>query len=199
MILNPVVTRKTVAGWFTALAMACLLLVSLPVNAEGETAAPVQGESLQESSAVSVSGIPAATDAPVVTEKKAAQGTRINSSTHLASVAAGLVLIVALILALGWFLRRFNQGGLFNNSSIKIIATLPLGTRERLAVVDVGGQQLLLGITATQINTLHVFDEPVIAAGDSSSASSDFGKKLMAILQQKNNRDTAAPQDKSPV
>lgn len=199
MILNPVVTRKTVAGWFTALAMACLLLVSLPVNAEGETAAPVQGESLQESSAVSVPGIPAATDAPVVTEKKAAQGTRINSSTHLASVAAGLVLIVALILALGWFLRRFNQGGLFNNSSIKIIATLPLGTRERLAVVDVGGQQLLLGITATQINTLHVFDEPVIAAGDSSSASSDFGKKLMAILQQKNNRDTAAPQDKSPV
>lgn len=199
MILNPVVTRKTVAGWFTALAMACLLLVSLPVNAEGETAAPVQGESLQESSAVSVSGIPAATDAPVVTEKKAAQGTRINSSTHLASVAAGLVLIVALILVLGWFLRRFNQGGLFNNSSIKIIATLPLGTRERLAVVDVGGQQLLLGITATQINTLHVFDEPVIAAGDSSSASSDFGKKLMAILQQKNNRDTAAPPDKSPV
>ncbi|MGB3610091.1 MAG: flagellar biosynthetic protein FliO [Cellvibrio sp.] len=199
VILNPVVTRKTVAGWFTALAMACLLLVSLPVNAEGETAAPVQGESLQESSAVSVSGIPAATDAPVVTEKKAAQGTRINSSTHLASVAAGLVLIVALILVLGWFLRRFNQGGLFNNSSIKIIATLPLGTRERLAVVDVGGQQLLLGITATQINTLHVFDEPVIAAGDSSSASSDFGKKLMAILQQKNNRDTAAPQDKSPV
>lgn len=199
MILNPVVTRKTVAGWFTALAMACLLLVSLPVNAEGETAAPVQGESLQESSAVSVPGIPAATDAPVVTEKKAAQGTRINSSTHLASVAAGLVLIVALILVLGWFLRRFNQGGLFNNSSIKIIATLPLGTRERLAVVDVGGQQLLLGITATQINTLHVFDEPVIAAGDSSSASSDFGKKLMAILQQKNNRDTAAPQDKSPV
>lgn len=199
MILNPVVTRKTVAGWFTALAMACLLLVFLPVNAEGETAAPVQGESLQESSAVSVPGIPAATDAPVVTEKKAAQGTRINSSTHLASVAAGLVLIVALILALGWFLRRFNQGGLFNNSSIKIIATLPLGTRERLAVVDVGGQQLLLGITATQINTLHVFDEPVIAAGDSSSASSDFGKKLMAILQQKNNRDTAAPQDKSPV
>lgn len=199
MILNPVVTRKTVAGWFTALAMASLLLVSLPVNAEGETAAPVQGESLQESSAVSVPGIPAATDAPVVTEKKAAQGTRINSSTHLASVAAGLVLIVALILILGWFLRRFNQGGLFNNSSIKIIATLPLGTRERLAVVDVGGQQLLLGITATQINTLHVFDEPVIAAGDSSSASSDFGKKLMAILQQKNNRDTAAPQDKSPV
>lgn len=199
MILNPVVTRKTVAGWFTALAMACLLLVSLPVNAEGETSAPVQGESLQESSAVSVSGIPAATDAPVVTEKKAAQGTRINSSTHLASVAAGLVLIVALILVLGWFLRRFNQGGLFNNSSIKIIATLPLGTRERLAVVDVGGQQLLLGITATQINTLHVFDEPVIAAGDSSPASSDFGKKLMAILQQKNNRDTAAPQDKSPV
>lgn len=109
---------------------------------------------------------------------------RVGSGGHLANVALGLVFIVILILALGWFMRRFNQAGMFNNSAIKIVAVTPLGTRERLAVVDIAGQQLLLGITATQINTLHTFSEPV-ANVNSSTNSSEFGRKLLAVLQQK--------------
>lgn len=197
--------------------MACLLLVAMPAHADNESATPVDNSAITVPQETSVklpaqasapsptssiatsepsTTLPAAQNNPATATKEAAPGTRINSSTHLASVAVGLVFIVGLILALGWFLRRFNQGGLFQNSAIKIIASLPLGTRERLAVVDVGGQQLLLGITATQITTLHVFNEPIIAPGENSPVASDFGKKLMAILQQKNNRDAAAPQDK---
>ena len=67
---------------------------------------------------------------------------------------------------------------------MKIVAAMPLGTRERIVVIEVGGQQLLLGITATQINTLHVFSEPVVDT-QSVTGQSEFGKKLMAILQQK--------------
>lgn len=111
-------------------------------------------------------------------------GVKVGSGGHLASVALGLVFIVLLILALGWFMRRFNQGGMFNNSAIKIVAVTPLGTRERLLVVDISGQQLLIGVTATQINTLHVFTEPVVEANNSGGGS-EFGRKLLAVLQQK--------------
>ena len=72
------------------------------------------------------------------------------------------------------------------NPSMKIVSSMPLGTRERLLLVDVGGKQLLLGVTATQINTLHVFDEPVVPAEKPQPIGSDFSQKLMAILQQKN-------------
>lgn len=221
MILNAIGATEFFTGRFARVLMACLLLVAMPAHADNESAVPVDTDitSSQETPvnlpalsptsaptpspasplATSKSPTPSAQHNPAAATKEAAPGTRINSSTHLASVAVALVFIVGLILALGWFLRRFNQGGLFQNSAIKIIASLPLGTRERLAVVDVGGQQLLLGITATQITTLHVFNEPIIAPGENSPAASDFGKKLMAILQQKNNRDAAAPQDKTAV
>lgn len=211
--MNPIAGKNLRARW-GALIVAGLLLCTVPVFADSEpTASDINQTTPQEAAAPVVlpstatySTVPSSTTttpstqtAPVV-EKKAGQGaTRISSSTHLASVAMGLVFIVALILVLGWFLRRFNQGGLFNNSSIKIIASLPLGTRERLAVVDVGGQQLLLGITATQINTLHVFNEPILAPGDTSPAASDFGKKLMTLLQQKNSKTSADSADKTAL
>lgn len=201
MILKPVAAIKQVwrlRCW--SMLMACALLTAAPVYADNELAPPsADVDTVVQEQPITPAALPSQ-NIPALTEKKAGQGaTRINSGSHLASVAVGLVFIVALILVLGWFLRRFNQGGLFSNSSIKIVASLPLGTRERLAVIDVGGQQLLLGITATQINTLHVFDEPIIAPGDNSPAASEFGKKLMTLLQQKNNQAPAESRDKTAV
>lgn len=117
---------------------------------------------------------------PIVTPAKT------NSASQLASLVGGLALILVLIYGLSWFVKRFSQGGFLHNPTMKIISALPLGTRERLMLVDVGGKQLLLGVTATQINTLHVFDEPVVQTETTQPATSDFSQKLMAILQQKN-------------
>lgn len=115
---------------------------------------------------------------------EAAVDVTAGTGTHLFNVALGLVLIVSLILVLGWFLRRFGQGGAFNNKSMKILATLPLGARERLVVVDVGGQQILLGVTPSEITRLHVFENPVIDP-DQARPSSEFSQKLMSIMQKK--------------
>lgn len=108
----------------------------------------------------------------------------IGSGRHLLSVTLALLGIIALIFTISWFAKRFGQGGFSQNQHIKILATLPLGTRERIVLIDAGGQQLLLGITATAINTLHVFNEPIELAS-TQDKNSDFSRKLMAILQQK--------------
>ncbi|WP_286805528.1 MULTISPECIES: flagellar biosynthetic protein FliO [unclassified Marinimicrobium] len=105
-----------------------------------------------------------------------------SAATQLISVLFSLLLIIALIFALAWLLRRFGQGAFTNSSAMKVVATLPLGTRERLLVVEVGGQQLLLGVTAQQIRTLHVFEEPVIDA--QGVRSSDFKQRLMNIMNK---------------
>lgn len=111
---------------------------------------------------------------------------KISGASQLANLIGGLSLIVALIFGLSWFVKRFAQGGFMQNPSMKIVSSMPLGTRERLMLVDVGGKQLLLGVTATQINTLHVFDEPVVQTEKNQPVASEFSQKLMAILQQKN-------------
>jgi flagellar protein FliO/FliZ len=138
----------------------------------------------------------AQTNSPATTFKPAPQ--KISGTSQLASLLGGLALILVLIFGLSWFVKKFSQGGLMQNPTIKMVSAMPLGTRERLMLVDVGGKQLLLGVTATQINTLHVFDEPVVILTDKAqSAPSDFSQKLMAILQQKNLQQTNNSSDKN--
>jgi flagellar protein FliO/FliZ len=122
----------------------------------------------------------------------------IGSGRHLLSVILGLAAIVIFILFLSWFVKRFSLGTFSANTHLKVVASLPLGTRERLLVVDVAGQQILLGISAAGINNLHLLDSPIVKVADSSS---DFSQKLMAVLQQKNTIDEATVDDgkKNPL
>lgn len=119
-----------------------------------------------------------------------------NTASQLANLLGGLILILILIFGLSWFVKRFSQGGLMQNPVFKVVGSMPLGTRERLMLVSVGDKQILLGVTATQISNLHVFDYPV-ASVDKEPAS-DFSQKLMAILQQKNisQSGNSSPRDR---
>ncbi|WP_339615320.1 flagellar biosynthetic protein FliO [uncultured Gilvimarinus sp.] len=99
----------------------------------------------------------------------------------LVSVLLGLLGIIALILALAWFAKRAGATGWSRSRDMKVVASLALGTRERLLVVDVANTQILLGVTAQSINQLHVFTEPVI--NTDGTASSDFSQKLKSIMK----------------
>ncbi|HEY7884052.1 MAG TPA: flagellar biosynthetic protein FliO [Cellvibrionaceae bacterium] len=107
----------------------------------------------------------------------------IGNAQHLSSILLGLIAIVVLIFGLAWFYRKATGGAWMRSGDIKVVSALALGTRERLLVVDVAGQQLLLGVTAQTISTLHVFDEPVVK-NDSASSTSDFSEKLQSFLQR---------------
>lgn len=109
---------------------------------------------------------------------------KIGSGGHLLNVTLGLIAIIALIFVLSAFVKRFGSGTFSTNTQLKILSSMPLGTRERIVLIDAGGQQLLLGITPTSINTLHVFSDPIVI-DSKPDAPSDFSQKLMAILQQK--------------
>ena len=74
-----------------------------------------------------------------------------------------LLLVLGLIIGLGWLLKRMPGSGFRPAEGMKLVASLNVGARERLVVVEVNGQQLLLGVTAGGINTLHVLPEPLPA------------------------------------
>ena len=44
---------------------------------------------------------------------------------------------------------------------MRVIASLPVGCKEKLLVVKVGEQQLLLGVTPQQVNFLYRLEEPL--------------------------------------
>lgn len=101
---------------------------------------------------------------------------------QLVQLGTGLIVVLGLIFMLGYLLRRVGPMAPQGGQHIRILSSYPLGPRDRLALVEVGGQQLLLGISPGRISTLHVFEEPVVTAGE--IVSSDFSRKLQALLKR---------------
>jgi flagellar protein FliO/FliZ len=106
----------------------------------------------------------------------------------IVSLGLGLVAVIAVIYGCAWIIRRMNGMTGMNNNAIKVVSVMAIGARERIALIEVGGQQILLGITPSAIRTLHVFDEPVVDAG--SAGSSDFARRLQGMIGKSWNSPT---------
>lgn len=101
---------------------------------------------------------------------------------QIVQLLLGLGLVVALIFGLAWLLRRMqNQAGPRGSQAIQLLASQSLGARERLLLVQVGEEQVLLGLTAGRITPLHVLKEPVVMSATPSGAP-EFAKRLQDLL-----------------
>ena len=77
-------------------------------------------------------------------------------------VAMFLVLVVGMIFVLAWLVNKTRAGQWAGNSGqLKTLAVLPLGAKEKIAVIQVGDQQLVVGVTPHQITTLATLDTPL--------------------------------------
>ena len=82
------------------------------------------------------------------TEQKA-----IVSGNDIGAMVLALFAVLAVIVVLASLLKRFNlkfQGA----SGMKVLSSVSLGAKERLIIVDVGGEKLLLGVTQQRIDCL---------------------------------------------
>lgn len=117
-------------------------------------------------------------------EKKVSAFASGNPTTGIEDVAFSLAIVLVLIFALAWLVKRFAPGAARGSTKhMQVLSTLPLGSKERLMLVDVAGTQMVLGVSAEGINCLHVFSEPVIVTVESSSVSDRrFGKILQGFV-----------------
>lgn len=91
-------------------------------------------------------------------------GQHAAQSPGLGGAVLALVAVLALIIALAWLLKRLPASGLRGSDQLRVVSSLAVGQRERLVVVEVGDQQLLLGVTTRHIQTLHVLPQPLPGA-----------------------------------
>lgn len=149
----------------TLLAISCLsLLILLSVSAyanevliETETSqkqSDQQSKVLQEKQKYSFLSNQSYVNAPNQIAKKDP-----STSGDALNVSLGLIVILVMIFSIAWFMKKMGYSNVTGQGQLKIIASLNLGQKEKIALIQVGKQQLLVGMTATQINTLHVLDE----------------------------------------
>jgi len=114
---------------------------------------------------------------------------------QLLQLLLGLLLVIAVIFVLAWVVRRIQQrlpAGSSKNC-IQLIATQPLGPRERLLLVQVGKEQVLLGLTPGSIKPLHVLQEPVQVEPPADGAA-DFAGKLRFVLGKQQAAERPQPE-----
>lgn len=106
------------------------------------------------------------------------------STGSLIQVTLGLVVVLMVIGGAAWIARRFGHFQTGAHGSLRIIGGLHMGTRERIVLVQVGEQQLLLGVAPGRIQTLHVLDKPLTTSGDIKQAPLKFADRLAAVLKR---------------
>lgn len=76
--------------------------------------------------------------------------------SQLAQVLGALALVLVLIFGLALAAQRLRLGRNANGRHLRVIDALALGARERLLLVDVAGERVLLGVAGGRIERLHV-------------------------------------------
>ncbi|WP_407316753.1 flagellar biosynthetic protein FliO [Pseudomonas sp. nanlin1] len=117
--------------------------------------------------------------APATAAKVASNG---SMAGQLSQVVLGLLAVVVLIFALAWLLRRVQQATPGGGQVIELIGSRALGPRDRLVLVQVGDEQILLGLSTGRITPLHVLHKPVSVPDKAEQATPEFAQRLMELL-----------------
>ena len=101
---------------------------------------------------------------------------------QLAQMVFGLLLVVGLIFFLAWVLRRMQSTAVKGGQVIEIVGSRAIGPRDRLLLVQVGKEQILIGHTPGGIEALHVLAEPVEVSAGARQATPEFAQRLMELM-----------------
>lgn len=110
------------------------------------------------SAAVALPALAAAADPAAAQPIPAALDTgRIAGSALRMVLSLGAVL--ALVAALAWLAQRLRAGGHLKSGLIEIVSGVSLGAREKVVLLRVGQEQVLVGVTPAGMRALHVMKD----------------------------------------
>ncbi|MCG3730487.1 flagellar biosynthetic protein FliO [Vibrio cincinnatiensis] len=83
------------------------------------------------------------------------------ASLDIATTFGSLLFVVVLILCLAWLLKRMRVPTFGQHKGFQVMRQLPIGTKERLMIVQVGEEQFLIGVTAQSIQLISKLETPL--------------------------------------
>lgn len=128
--------------------------------------------------------IPFLISLPALAAEPASPG--ISTGTYL-QAALALSLIVALLAGTAWLARKVSGGKRFGQGGMKVIGGVALGPRERIVLLEIGEEWLVIGIVPGQIRTLHKLPKgtPFQELGLSSTEGKPFAQWLSNISERR--------------
>ena len=124
---------------------------------------------------------------PMVFAAEAVQHTPValDYQSQLGRVLGVLLLLLAGIFIVAWLMKKIGVTGHIATGELCVKACLPLSNKDKLYVIEVGDEQLLIGVNAGSITPLKTLEKPLPSSKPFSASTGDFSKKLQDILSQK--------------
>jgi flagellar protein FliO/FliZ len=82
-----------------------------------------------------------------------------DTARNMLTVLLSLALILGGFIAVAWLARRYLPG-MGSQGVVRVVGTTPVGTRERVVVVEVDDTWLLLGVGGGNVRLLHTQPKP---------------------------------------
>jgi flagellar protein FliO/FliZ len=113
-------------------------------------------------------------------------------SGSLIQLGFGFTVVMAVLFGCLWLLKRLSAPHGRSGGLMKVITTLPLGTRERAVLIEVGGQWLLIGMGPSYMVKLAELPRQDLPPAPQGPAVPDFSAWLKRALERKKGSDTNA-------
>ena len=88
---------------------------------------------------------------------------------YLLQVVGSFVVVILLLVGVLVLLRRFNGVSGQMSGNMRVLSSVGVGQRERAVLLQVGDQQVLVGVGPGNVRKIHVFDEPVVEPKETST------------------------------
>src|SRR5450830_429877 len=138
-------------------------------------------------SAALTAGATQAADQPAASATAAAVSSLPSASGSVFTMLLGLSAVLALMVGIAWLFKRSGlaqrAGG---NAVAKIIGGVSVGTRERVMVIEVADQWIVVGVAPGRVNTLATMPRQEHVAAPTSTASANFASWLKQTIDKRN-------------
>lgn len=105
------------------------------------------------------------------------------STGGLLQMLVGLGLVLGLVMAMGWVMKRLAGRGLAGGSTLRVVAAAAIGQRERVAVIEIGDTWLVVGVAPGCVSALHSMQrgelQPPAAPGPGGTRLPDWLQKTL--------------------
>ncbi|WP_110651088.1 flagellar biosynthetic protein FliO [Salinicola peritrichatus] len=102
----------------------------------------------------------------------------------LGKTAVSLLVVIAIILLCAWLLKRIGPNRRAGTQHLRVVATTPVGQRERVVIVEVENRWLVLGVGGGQVTKLDTLEPPPETETPASAPlSGSFSGRLRQAMQ----------------
>lgn len=98
------------------------------------------------------------------------------SGVNVMETFVGLAIVIGVMLALAWLVKRFVQVPGMGRGQVQILGGVSLGAREKAVLLSVDGRRLLVGVAPGRVQTL-------IELGPAGDSNEPFADKFAQAVE----------------